>query len=444
MKKYIKIIICLLFMSNNILAQKNTTSKNSVVKEQKILPFVNGSHFIIHSKILNENREIHMYLPQNYDKSNKKYPVLYVLDGENEFHQITGIVGELSSGGRIQEMIVVGIPNFSPRLHRMRDFGRSPNKLLEKYASLGLKADNFIAFLEEELITHINQNFRTNNFRILSGKSLSGNFTVDLLLRKPDLFEAYIASSPVIGSNDDLAYRKAKALFSKQKSFNKFLYLSMANESLGNYELIQRPMAKLVKLLEENASSDFNWSYRHFPEENHSTIGLITNYYALVKLYESWRPPSFSSIKDFKDRGGINFIKENYKKSKIFGLKVTENLPQRHIMSLASVYRKERKFKELKQFILNEPGVNTEVLRKIGEWFLHWPAGYEKEAISYFEIWAKRYPKSYIPLLAISHSYFILKQKEESDKYQQKALSLHKENPDSDFKDWQDRYSVSN
>lgn len=444
MKKHIRIFVGLLFVGTNILAQENNTIKNVVVKEQKISPLVNGSAFIIQSKILNEDREIHMYLPQNYDTSNKKYPVLYVLDGESEFHQITGIVNELSIGGRIQEMIVVGIPNFSPRLHRIRDFGRAPNKLLEKYASLGLKADNFIAFLEKELIAHINQNFRTDNFRILSGKSLSGNFTVDLMLRKPDLFEAYIASSPVIGSNDDLVYRKAKIQFSKKKSFNKFLYFSMANESLGNYELIQRPIPNFIKLLEENAPSDLNWNYRHFPEENHSTIGLITNYYALVKLYESWRPPSFSSIQDFKDQGGISYLKENYKKSEFFGSKVTDSLPQGHIMSLAAIYRKEKKFKELKQFILNEPGVNAEVLRKIGEWFLHWPAGYEKEAISYFEIWAKRNPKSYIPLLAISHSYFILKQKEESDKYKKKALFLQQENPDSDFDDWQERYSISN
>ncbi len=443
MEKYIRIIICLLIVSTNILAQENSAIKSPVVKEQKISPLVNGSPFIIHSKILNEDRYIYMYLPPSYDNSNKKYPVLYMLDAENEFHQTTGIVDVLSRGGRIQEMIVVGIPSVS-RLHRIRDFGRAPNKYLKKYATLGLKADNFISFLENELIAHINQNFRTTNFRVLAGKSLTGNFTVDVMLRKPDLFEAYIASSPVIGSNNDLVYRNAKTLFSKQKSFSKFLYLSMATESLGNYELIQRPIPEFVKLLQSNAPSDLYWYYKHYTEENHTTIPHLTNYNALLKLYEPWRLPYFSSIQDFKDQGGINYIKENYKKSKRLGVKVTENLPQGHIMGLAALYRKEIKFKELKQFIINEPGVNPEVLRKIGEWFLHWPSGYEKEAISYFEIWAARYPNSYIPLLAISHSYFILKQKDESDKYQKKALFLHKENPDSDFGDWQDRYSITN
>ena len=442
MNTSIRIIICVLLISTLTIAQEKNTIKYSTNKEQKIKPLVNGNPFIIYSEILKEDREIHMYVPSDYDESNKKYPVLYVLDGESEFHQITGIVEELSGGGRIQEMIVVGIPNVSSRDHRIRDFGRAPNKLLEKFAPLGLKADNFISFLEKELIVYINQNYRTNNFRILTGKSLSGNFTMDIMLRKPSLFEAYIASSPVIGSNDDLVFRKAKAEFVKEKKFNKFLYFSMANESLGNYELIQRPIPNFIKLLEENAPSDFNWSYKHFPEENHSTIGLITNYYGLVKLYESWRPPSFSSIQDFKDRGGINYVKENYKKSKIFGSKVTDSLPQRHIMSLASLYRKERKFSELREFILNEPGVNTEVLRKIGEWFLHWPAGYEKEAIFYFKIWAKRHPKSYAPLLAISHSHFILKQKRKSDEYQKKATSVYNESPDSDFEAWQARYSI--
>lgn len=88
----------------------------------------------------------------------------------------------------------------------------------------------------------------------------------------------------------------------------------MATESLGNYELIQRPMPEFVKLLQSNAPSDLYWHYEHFPKENHSTIAHLSIYNALVKLYEPWRPPYFSSIQDFKDRGGINYIKENYKK----------------------------------------------------------------------------------------------------------------------------------
>jgi hypothetical protein len=50
-----------------------------------------GQKMSIHSEILNETRDVWIYLPPNYtDKyfQAQQYPVLYVLDGDAHFHSL--------------------------------------------------------------------------------------------------------------------------------------------------------------------------------------------------------------------------------------------------------------------------------------------------------------------------------------------------------------------
>jgi len=42
-----------------------------------------GNYEIFHSEILNEERTILIHVPDDYEHSTKKYPVLYILDAEN-------------------------------------------------------------------------------------------------------------------------------------------------------------------------------------------------------------------------------------------------------------------------------------------------------------------------------------------------------------------------
>ena len=73
----------------------------------------------LYSKILNEEREVIIHLPINYDKT-KKFPVMYVLDGSSQDKHIANKFEILSTAGYVQETIVVGIPNVSGK-GRQRD-----------------------------------------------------------------------------------------------------------------------------------------------------------------------------------------------------------------------------------------------------------------------------------------------------------------------------------
>jgi len=106
-----------------------------------------------------------VYLPNSYNNTYKSYPVIYLLDRETLFNSFTGVVDMLSSDAspQIPEMIVVGI---NTSQNRLRD--ASPTKSLIGYRGIkedGLEvtggADNFLKFIEIELIPHIDSSYRT-------------------------------------------------------------------------------------------------------------------------------------------------------------------------------------------------------------------------------------------------------------------------------------------
>jgi uncharacterized protein len=80
-------------------------------------PIVIGKKFEIQSKVLNETRSLLIATPEGYDQEKDRYPVLYVLDGDENFVQAVGIVRSLTESDRIPPMLVVGIAN----TERIRD-----------------------------------------------------------------------------------------------------------------------------------------------------------------------------------------------------------------------------------------------------------------------------------------------------------------------------------
>ena len=82
-------------------------------------------------------------LPSGYDKSNKKYPVVYLMDSQWDFPLLTALYGQQYYDGFIPEVIIVGItwggehPN--PDSLRARDYTPTNEKRLPQSGG----ADNF-------------------------------------------------------------------------------------------------------------------------------------------------------------------------------------------------------------------------------------------------------------------------------------------------------------
>lgn len=82
-----------------------------------------GKKITIFSKTLNENRRIWIYSPElttTFPIPGKKYPVVYVMDGDAHFLSTVGMIQQLSQANGntvVPEMIVIGIEN----TNRFRD-----------------------------------------------------------------------------------------------------------------------------------------------------------------------------------------------------------------------------------------------------------------------------------------------------------------------------------
>ena len=209
----------------------------------------------IHSNILNEEREVIIHLPINYDHK-KKYPVMYVLDGSSQDKHIAGKFDILSSAGYVPETIVVGIPNVSGK-GRQRDYTPHYMKmdLDEKDSPLG-GGDQFLSFMEKELFTYIEKNYSVSEIRSLAGNSRGGLLVMYSLLYKPDMFKGRFCFSPAFWRDDYLIVKKVSDFLTSNRNLNSFLYLSMGD---GENDKMKNGFNEMIKTLSKQQNGKLAW-----------------------------------------------------------------------------------------------------------------------------------------------------------------------------------------
>lgn len=233
----------------------------------------------IKSAVLGEEREYQVHLPDSYRwAQDRRYPVLYVLDGQTHFFHSAGSVSFLAAEGELPEMIVVALTSTV----RIRDFTQTD------WASHwvgGGGAGKFRRFLSTELIPEIDRNYRTDGFRILSGHSAGGQFVLYCLTTEPSLFRGYIAISPSLDWDNNLPQRSLEESFKSTSQLDAFLYVARSDDSgqaLADYE-------RLVETLKSKSPRGFRWHSQPFPDETHGSIPLLAQIDALRRLYAGYR-----------------------------------------------------------------------------------------------------------------------------------------------------------
>lgn len=240
--------------------------------------FAIGETVTIHSKILGEERQLFIYAHRAYNEDQSRYPVAYVLDGEWNFLNDSGIIDLLSSREAIPWMIVVGIPNSD----RMRDL--SPTPIREQPRSGGAAA--FRRFLREEVFPFIEARYRTEPFRLLIGHSLGGLFAVDTFLREPDLFGACLAVSPYLVW-DNNRYLDA-AMKERAASPRGRIFLSAV---LGDEPQLLPAFQRLKNLLAGRRSPQLEFRFREISECDHETVHPQAVARGLLDIFPDWRLP---------------------------------------------------------------------------------------------------------------------------------------------------------
>jgi len=206
----------------------------------------------VRSNVLGEDRTILVRTPPGYDANKLAYPVLYLTDGDAHIGHTASTIEFLARNGRMSEMIVVGITNTD----RTRDLtptkATGPNAA--QFPTAG-GADNFLKFIETELIPEIEKRYRVQPYRVLAGHSLGGLFAVHTLVTRPELFNSYVAVSPSLQWSDEATLKRAEEFFKTRKELSATLFTSLGNES-GD---IGKAFEEFKQLLAKNQVKDFEW-----------------------------------------------------------------------------------------------------------------------------------------------------------------------------------------
>lgn len=161
-------------------------------------------HHNFKSDFLKERRSFIVYLPPAYDpKAARRYPTLYLHDGQNVFDKATSVGEEwrvdetaqaLIAAGEIEPLIMIGIYNTG--VHRITEY--TPTTLPGKGGGL---ADSYGRMLVEELKPLIDRKYKTlpgAGNTAMGGSSLGGLLTIHLGLKYPTVFSRLAVLSPSV------------------------------------------------------------------------------------------------------------------------------------------------------------------------------------------------------------------------------------------------------
>lgn len=145
---------------------------------------------------LGRNRRIWIYLPKGYHRTGKKYPVLYMHDGQNLFDNATAFAGEWGVDKSLDavknECIVVGIDNAG--VQRMNEY--NPNNT-RRFGKGEGKA--YLSFIVNSLKPFIDKKYRTLNDKqhtYMAGSSMGGLISFYAGLYYPQVFGVLGILSP--------------------------------------------------------------------------------------------------------------------------------------------------------------------------------------------------------------------------------------------------------
>lgn len=217
---------------------------------------------------LHKQRRVWIYLPKGYSKSKKKYPVIYMQDGQNLFHAnppradewaVDSIIDSLIREGA-KEMIIVGIDHGSE--DRLTEYN--------PYDSEHGKGEGiaYVSFLVETLKPYIDSKYRTlkdvKNTSI-AGSSMGGLISMYAIAEYPKVFGSAGVFSPSFWLAPNI-YTDIKDRLAGLKN-NKIFFVvgdkegqTMVHDMKKVYKILNPDGSnKNVKLLEKEDGKHTEW-----------------------------------------------------------------------------------------------------------------------------------------------------------------------------------------
>jgi predicted alpha/beta superfamily hydrolase len=228
-----------------------------------------------YSEILNNLRNIRIYLPPSYlIQKHKHYPVLYVHDGQNVFegkksysgeswnlHQMTD---QLIKENMIEEIIIVAVDNMEEE--RLSEYAHQDGFFKgEKIKGRGF---DYEKFLIRELMPYIAEEYRIKEGpgnTGLMGSSMGGLVTFNIGLRRTDLFSKLAVMSPSLWWGKSSPLEKINSY--DYQNLNSQIWLD-TGEAEGKFMSFTEDVISELKYLKNNLKLDL--TYYQVPDAIHS------------------------------------------------------------------------------------------------------------------------------------------------------------------------------
>lgn len=342
-----------------------------------------GKIFTINSDILKETQKVSVYLPKDYEKNDKKYPVIYVLDGEYNSSFTADAVKTLSSWTqRIPESIVIGITSNK----REHDLTTTPDKSWQPPQPIPFAggADNFLNYIEKELVPYVEKNYRIQSLRTIVGHSLGGLLAVHSFSTKPDLFQFYILLDSSIWWDDGRVAKRTMNYLNENPNYKgRIVWI----RDKIPHEVWFPINTEFLSFLENKRPVGLRFTFLELENETHSSLVFPGTYIGLREIFSDF---AFK----FEEKTDLKSIQNHYTKlSENYGYKVSIPEPVYNNLSGQLIH-----------------------LKKL------------KEAVATGENWIKDYPNSSLAYQSLGKAYLENGNKDLAINCLNKSIELNPEN----------------
>jgi len=213
-----------------------------------------------------EPRDVIVWLPPGYENSeDKKYPVLYMQDGQNTFDPATSAFGvdwqidetcdSLIRNQLMEPLIVVGIYCTPQRMHEY-----VPNDTAQRYMKL----------VTQTIKPLIDKTYRTLTNRehtFVGGSSAGGIISFMLCWEYPEVFSKAICMSPAFKIQRIDYVKTVEAYYGKKKD----IYFYIDNGGLDLETYLQPGIDDMLNVLNAKGfKKDADYYWQSFPEATHN------------------------------------------------------------------------------------------------------------------------------------------------------------------------------
>lgn len=260
-----------------------------------------GSEFTIHSDILGEDRPYRVYLPRSYSDDvyyPRKYPVVYLLDGVEQFHMISGLIRYMSEGlngnWQIPELILVAIPNTNrvrdlTPTHSVRRLNGEENEAFEPSGG----GARFLEFLEKELIPAVESAYRVQPHRTYVGHSFGGLSAILALIEKPSLFQGYILMDPSLWWDGEVLVKRAGSVLPKRRDVHARIFIAQAGyeSATGSFDRTtwDRSFSRFTDVLAKSKLPHLEFRHEIYGNEDHVSLPVSSAHDGLRYVFPGYR-----------------------------------------------------------------------------------------------------------------------------------------------------------